>query len=107
MILQSVTKDVTYQNKLSLGGNNSIRGLPQDRYLSESSIIINEELRFPIWWKFGGVLGADLGNSKSTPTLIINAVLGIRFSMDNFIVRADFGFGKKSSGFYFNFGQLF
>ncbi|MCW8849282.1 MAG: BamA/TamA family outer membrane protein, partial [Melioribacteraceae bacterium] len=38
MILQSVTKDVTYQNKLSLGGNNSIRGLPQDRYLSKSSI---------------------------------------------------------------------
>ncbi len=76
IILQSVTEDVTYQNKLSLGGNNSIRGLPQDRYLSESSIIINEELRFPIWWKFGGVLGADLGNSKSTPTLDNKCCIG-------------------------------
>ena len=107
IILQTVTDDVTYQNKLSLGGNNSVRGLPQDRYLSESSIIINEELRFPIWWKFGGVLGADIGNSKSTPNWIINAVLGIRLYMDNFIVRADFGFGKESTGIYFNFGQLF
>ncbi len=104
--LQTVT-DVTYQNMLPLGGNNSIRGLPQDRYLSHSFILINEELRFPIWWRFGGILGIDIGNSKSTPEWIINPVAGLRFNMDNFIVRADFGFGKESTGFYFNFGHLF
>ena len=92
---------------ISMGGNNSIRGLPQDRYLSTSSILLNEELRFPIWWRFGGILGVDIGNSETTPEWIFNPVLGLRFNMDNFIVRVDFGFSKESTGFYFNFGHLF
>jgi len=90
-----------------LGGNNSIRGIPQDRYFSESYILLNEEVGIPIWWRFGGVLGFDTGNSKTTPDWIINTVVGIRFYMDNFIVRADFGIGAESTGFYFNFGHLF
>jgi len=106
IILQSVT-DVPYQNMLSLGGNKSIRGLPQDRYLSHSLILINEEFRFPIWWRFSGVAGIDIGNSHSTPNWIINPIAGLRFNMDNFIVRADLGFGKETTGFYFNFGHLF
>jgi hypothetical protein len=27
--------------------------------------------------------------------------------MDTFVVRADIGFGKETTGFYLNFGQLF
>lgn len=106
LMLNTVT-ETSYQNLLSLGGNKSIRGLPQDRYLSSSSILLNEELRIPIWWRFGGVLGVDIGNSKTTPEWILNPVVGLRFYMDNFIVRADFGFSEESTGFYFNFGHLF
>lgn len=96
-----------YQNLLYLGGNNSIRGLPQSRYLSESAILLNEEIRFPIWWRFGGIIGIDIGNSETTPEWIINSVTGLRFYMDNFIVRFDIGFGKDITGIYFNFGHLF
>jgi outer membrane protein assembly factor BamA len=99
--------ETSFQNLLSLGGNKSIRGLPQDRYLSSSSILLNEELRILIWWRFGAVAGLDVGNSPSTPEWIVNTILGLRFNMDNFIVRADFGIGKSSTGFYFNFGHLF
>jgi outer membrane protein assembly factor BamA len=106
VILQTVT-DVTYQNLLPLGGNSSVRGLPQDRYLSQSFALINEEIRFPIWERISGIIGVDIGNSKSTPKWIFNPVVGLRFNMDNFIVRADLGFGKESTGFYFNFGHLF
>lgn len=106
IILQTET-DAPYQALLSLGGNRTVRGIPQDRYLSQSFVLFNEELRFPIWWRFGGIVGADIGNSTSTPGWIINSILGIRFYMDNFIVRADFGFGNESAGFYFNFGHLF
>jgi outer membrane protein assembly factor BamA len=106
IILQAET-DAPYQNLLSLGGNNSVRGLPQDRYLSQSFSLLNEELRFPIWWKIGGIIGVDIGNSPSTPEWIINPAVGLRLTMENFIVRADLGFGKESTGFYFNFGQLF
>jgi outer membrane protein assembly factor BamA len=99
--------NTSYQNKLSIGGNSSLRGLPQDRYLSNSFILLNQELRFPIFWRFNGIVGADIGNGKSTKGWIINPVLGLRFNMNNFIVRADLGFGKESIGFYFNFGHLF
>jgi len=38
---------------------------------------------------------------------IINEVLGLRFYMDNFIVRFDAGFGNEITGVYFNFGHIF
>ena len=102
---------------LPIGGNNTLRGLQQDRYLSASTLVINNEIRFPIWWRFGGIAGLDVGCSGSateydfwTPQLsgwIVNPVLGLRFYMDNFIVRVDVGFGDESTGIYFNFGHIF
>lgn len=106
IILRTQT-ETSYQNRLVLGGNNSIRGMPQDRYLSYSSILLNNELRFPIWWRIGAMMGIDIGNSPSAPKWIFNPVAGLRFYMDNFVVRADLGFGEESTGVYFNFGHLF
>jgi outer membrane protein assembly factor BamA len=109
--------NVPIQLQLPIGGNNSLRGLPQDRYLSASTLIINNELRFPIWWRFGGIVGLDIGCTGSTTDYefwsqqlsgwIINPVLGLRFYMDNFIVRFDVGFGSETTGIYFNFGHIF
>lgn len=98
---------------LTLGGNSSIRGIPQDRYISDEIILINNELRFPVFWRFSAITGIDIGKAK--PTLeqtgsdgwIINYVIGLRFHMDNFIVRCDFGIGKETTGLYFNFGHIF
>jgi hemolysin activation/secretion protein len=109
--------NVPIQLQLPIGGNNTLRGLPQDRYLSASTLIINNEIRFPIWWRFGGIVGLDVGCTGSTtdyefwnPQLsgwIVNPVLGLRFYMDNFIVRFDVGFGNEITGVYFNFGHIF
>jgi outer membrane protein assembly factor BamA len=106
LIIQNMS-NTQYQNLLSMGGNNSIRGLPQDRYLTTTLILLNEELRFPIFWRLGGILGADTGYGESVEDWIFNPVVGLRLYMDNFIVRADLGFGKESTGIYFNFGHLF
>lgn len=106
IILQTIT-EVNYQLQLPLGGNNTVRGLPQDRYLSTSTALINSEFRFPIWKRFGGIVGVDIGNSNSTPGWIINPVIGLRFYMDNFVVRFDVGFGSETTGIYFNFGHVF
>ena len=38
--------NVPIQLQLPIGGNNTLRGLPQDRYLSASTLIINNEIRF-------------------------------------------------------------
>jgi outer membrane protein assembly factor BamA len=98
---------------LTVGGNSSIRGIPQDRYISDEVILINNELRFPVYWRFGAIAGIDIGRAKPTPEQtgsngwIINYVIGLRFHMDNFIVRCDFGIGKETTGLYFNFGHIF
>lgn len=106
IILQTIT-DVNYQLQLPLGGNNTLRGLPQDRYLSTSTALINSEFRIPIWKRFGGIAGVDIGKGSSTSDWIINPVIGLRFYMDNFVVRFDVGFGSKTTGIYFNFGNIF
>jgi len=96
-----------------LGGNQTLRGSPQDRYLDKSFLLLNAEVRFPIVWRLGGVVGWDAG--KVWPSLgrfdlkgwASNPTFGLRLAMRTFIVRLDVGLGKDSTGVYFNFGQLF
>lgn len=109
--------DVPLQIQLPIGGNRTVRGLPQDRYLSSSTLVINNEIRFPIWWRFGGVVGLDIGATGSKTDYdfyddklsgwLISPAAGIRFFMDNFIVRLDVGFSSDYTGIYFNFGHMF
>ena len=98
---------------LPLGGGQTLRGSPQDRYLDKSFVLLNAEIRFPLIWRLGGVLGWDAG--KVWPSLdqfglkgwASNPTFGLRLAMKTFIVRLDIGLGKDSTGLYFNFGQLF
>lgn len=98
---------------LPVGGTNTLRGSPIDRYLDKSTILANAELRFPIVWRLGGLVALDAGKVFSSLKKAtfnaweINPTLGLRLYMDTFIVRIDVGFGKETTGFYFNFGQLF
>ncbi len=99
---------------INIGGNNTVRGIPMDKYRYEAVLLFNNELRFPIWWRFAGVVGVDLATGGSSeyednlnPGWLLSGVAGLRFLMDNFIVRADFGISEKSSGFYLNFNHLF
>jgi len=106
-------QDLPAQVLLPLGGNSSLRGSAQDRYLGKSSVLANVELRFPLVWRLGGVLGLDAG--RVCPSLAeftfrgwaVNPTAGLRFIMDTFVARFDVGFGKEGTGIYFNFGQLF
>ncbi len=94
----------------TVGGNRTLRGYPQDRFLDKAAGVLNAELRFPIYRRLGGVLGVDAGQVFSSPASVSLsgwAVMGLKFFMDTFIVRADIGFGKETTGFYLNFGHLF
>ena len=97
----------------SVGGNNTLRGSPQDRFLDKISAVANVELRFPLYWRFGGVVGIDAGkvwNSVGNVDLVhwaTNPSAGLRLHMETFVVRLDVGFGKETTGLYFNFGQIF
>lgn len=98
----------------SLGGNRTLRGYPQDRFIDRLAVVSNVEIRFPFVWRFGGVLFYDAGqiatrwrNFELGSGWKINTGIGLRFMMDTFLVRADLGLSSEGSGFYFNFGHLF
>jgi outer membrane protein assembly factor BamA len=99
---------------IPVGGSNTLRGVPMDKFKFYSEFLFNNELRFPIWWRFGGIAGLDIGYGSNkdlypedTIIWIVNPVVGLRFFMDNFIVRADVGFYKGDIGFYLNFGHIY
>ena len=104
---------IPIQNLLSLGGNQTLRGYPQDRFLDKIAAVANAELRFPIYWRFGGVAAIDLGRvwNKNSEIGIagwhMNPNFGLRFYLETFIVRLDVGVNSETTGFYFNFGQIF
>ncbi len=104
---------IPIQNLLSLGGNQTLRGYPQDRFLDKVAAIANAELRFPIYWRFGGIVGFDLGRVWIDNSILsfsdwhISPNFGLRFYMETFIVRLDVGISSETTGFYFNFGQIF
>lgn len=108
-----IGNNLPVQVMLPIGGNQTVRGSPQDRYLDKISAILNAEIRFPVYWRFGGVLGYDAGKVWHNPTdfdlvrWASNPVIGLRFFMDTYVVRMDLGFGKETTGFYLNFGHLF
>jgi outer membrane protein assembly factor BamA len=109
--------EIPFQLQLPIGGNRTVRGLPQDRYLSSSTLVINNELRFPLWWRFGGVIGLDIGTTGTESSYefyddklsgwLFSPAAGLRFFMDNFVVRLDLGYTEDYMGIYFNFGHMF
>ena len=100
----------------SLGGGgelSAMRGYALNRFLDKGKFLANFEYRFPIFWRFGGNLFVDMGtvwpslDRFSFRNLAIDYGLGLRFYLDDFCVRVDYGFSKEGSRLYFNFGHIF
>jgi hemolysin activation/secretion protein len=105
--------DLPVQLLLPVGGGTTIRGNPQDRFIDKLSAVVNAELRFPIYHRLGGVIGYDAGKvwenagQIDLPRWSVGPAAGLRYYFDTFIIRLDAGFGRETTGFYLNFGQLF
>lgn len=112
------------------GGGTTIRGFKKDELGPKDSVtelslggdavfILNQELRFPIFKKFGGVVFLDLGNvypkiSEFDPFDIRKtAGFGLRLHTPFVLVRFDWGFkldrkpGEALSQIFFSIGQAF
>jgi outer membrane protein assembly factor BamA len=112
------------------GGGNSIRGFKQDRvgpidpYLDtpeggQDVIILNQELRFPIFKTVSGAVFYDAGNVFETAREMRlkdfrhSLGLGLRIAGPLGLVRADYGFnlaprpGESRGVFYLSIGQAF
>lgn len=105
--------DIPIQQLLPIGGNNTVRGIPKDRFLDRTSAVCNLECRFPIWKRLGGVLGVDAGAVAHSPgdlptsRWMVCPVAGLRYYLPTFVVRGDVGVSGEGVGVYFNFGQIF
>jgi len=107
---------VPFFDHASLGGGNvmtAMRGFPLNRFLDRGKFLINAEYRFPLFWKLGGNVFTDAGtvwHSLRTVDLgetAVDAGLGLRFYMPDFVVRVDVAWSAEGMGLYFNFGHIF
>ncbi len=123
-------EDLPPSERFFAGGGTTIRGFKKDELGPKDSVtelplggdavfILNQELRFPIFKKFGGVLFLDLGNvypkiSGFDPFDIRKtAGFGLRLHTPFVLVRFDWGFkldrkpGEALSQIFFSIGQAF
>ena len=100
----------------SLGGGNimtAMRGFPLNRFLDKGKFLVNAEYRFPLIWRLGGNVFADAGTvwpslrDLSFGNSAIDAGIGLRFYMPDFVARVDVAWSKEGMGLYFNFGHIF
>lgn len=91
-----------------LGGGSTLRGFNQDRFLGNSFLLLNNELRFIIFENLEGLGGVDLGsNFHPLNKFYSGYVLGLRYVLATFIVRGDVGLSNEGTNIYLNFGHLF
>ena len=107
---------VPFHQMPNLGGPRRLRGYYEGKYRDRHLVLVQSEYRFPIYKRFSGTAFGGLG--WVAPTLSAFALkytrwhsgAGLRFVLDKaqrINIRADYGFGAGSSGFYLTVGEAF
>ncbi len=108
--------DIPFHQMPVIGGTKKMRGYFEGKYRDANLLMLQTEYRFPIIWRFGGVAFGGLGEVSAKPfdwnfdNVRYNAGIGLRFTIDKaqkINIRADYGIGYKSSGFYLTIGEAF
>ena len=131
-------RDITFANRITfehltgeapfgkypvIGGEETMRGYPENRFIDENALLLNSELRtwlfeFPTYEvKIGGTLFFDISRTFSNDTALQEVFEDLKYTYglggtssffnENFIFRADLGFSKSGYGLYFTAGYLF
>ncbi len=99
-----------------LGGEEMLRGYYGGRYRDRNLVAIQGEYRAHVWKRFGVIGFVSAGRvSHELSEMDFNgfkpaAGLGLRFLLapdEGLNLRADWGFGRGSSGFYLGLGEVF
>ncbi|MGD8535136.1 MAG: hypothetical protein PVF66_04735 [Candidatus Aminicenantes bacterium] len=100
----------------TLGGGaemDVMRGYIMNRFNDKGKFLVNAEYRFPLWKKLGGNIFLDGGSVwPSWSSIRLNNVAvdvgwGLRYYLQNFVVRFDMGFSDEGMRIYFNFNHVF
>ena len=111
-----IVGEAPFQIMSFLGGMNFMRGYYMGRFRDNNAIILQGEYRADIWWRFGAVAFASVGEVAhkidhfKLSDFKVTYGLGIRFAIDpkerlNF--RLDFAWAEDSTGFYFTVVEAF
>ena len=99
-----------------LGGEELVRGYYGGRYRDRNLMAYQAEYRASIWGRIGAVGFVAAGRVSETLSdmnftgMKPSAGLGLRIALapdEGLNLRADFGFGRGSSGFYLGMGEVF
>jgi len=108
--------DVPFHQMPVIGGTKRLRGYFEGKYRDNHLLILQGEFRQPLFWRLGVVAFGGLGMvSDRVETLSVRHTrhhygAGIRLMLDKaqkINIRADYGWGYRSSGFYLTFGEAF
>ena len=107
---------VPFQQMALLGGQDLMRGYFQGRYRDTAMLVGQAEWRFPIWWRFRGVLFAGAGDvthhlrDYAEHGLKVAGGGGLRFSLneqERLNLRVDVGASPESWGAYLSISEAF
>ena len=105
--------DVPWNMLSDLGGAYAMRGYLLGRFRDKQMAMAQVEYRLPIYRRSGAVFWAGIGSigqdiSELSKDLLPTYGIGYRFLLKGRInIRADLGFGEKTTGFYFNVNEVF
>jgi len=108
--------DVPFYLYSSLGGNERMRGYEEKRFINRSLFLLQQDIRFPIWWRIGGAVFASVGTVAPDTRVLFSKQFrtsygtGLRYVFsreDHLAVRVDKAWGEDANGFYITFGEAF
>jgi len=105
-----------FQQQSQLGGNKQMRGYYQGRFTDYNLMVLEGEVRFPLYRQLGAVAFINSGAlGGKTDFIRFNAIkysygLGLRYTInrkDHLNIRLDYAKGPGTSGIYFTIGEAF
>ena len=99
-----------------LGGNDRLRGYEYGRFLDRSELLVQHDIRFPLYGPFSGAVFAAVGRVGPDFGSLFSGGYhsafgaGVRWWFnreDNLLVSFDYAIGSDSNGVYFNFGEAY
>ncbi len=119
-VLLGVTATNTpFSEQYFLGGADSLRGYPDDRFWGNNLFLLNSELRIPVGGSVTGVLFNDIGDAwgsiyqgsglEQHSTISPNDAVGVGIYVTTPIgpIRIDYGYGREGGRTDFSIGQSF
>jgi hypothetical protein len=108
--------DPPFYDAALLGGKQIMRGYYLGRYRDNKLLALQAEYRTQLFWRIAGVAFLGMGNvAENVPdfrirTMFYSGGLGLRYKFDlieKIYLRLDVGWGKNTSGVYFDVLQAF